>query len=287
MHSNRIIICLLILAVAFNSCVKQKFDTPTLAEFAAPVAGNQGSYFILPNDPSSEFKIPIGITTTSGKDRTVNFTVTSPTGAVAGTQYTIASNSITIPAGKAVDSISVKGIYDAYPSGRIDTLIFTITGGDAGVYTGSEKYTLVVQKYCDVVSTDLVGDYASSDDLYEGEGSGAAPYTVNISNWTSTGPTSATITLKNFGATPDNGFGPFAPTDAAATGITAKLDWSDPSNFTVTIPSQPYKGAVLTYGPGKIAGSGSFSSCLETFKITFVVSVGLGDFDPITTVMAR
>jgi len=287
MHPKRIIICLLILATAINSCVKQKFDTPALAEFASSPTSNSGSYFILPNDPSSEFKIPIGITTASNKDRTINFTVTSPSGATAGTQYTIASNSIIIPAGKVVDSIAVKGIYAGYPSGRIDTLIFTITGGDAPVFAGSETYMLTVQKYCDVISTDLVGDYTNCDDLYQGQGSGAAPYTVNISNWTSTGPTSATITIKNLGATPDNGFGPFDPTDAAVTGLTANLDWTDPSNFTVTIPNQSYRNAIGPYGPGKIVGSGSFSSCFGTFTITYVVSVAAGKFSPITTVLVR
>jgi len=286
MHFNRISICLLILAIAFNSCVKQKFDTPALSEFASSPTKNKGAYFIS-SDPQTAFKVPIGITTTANKDRVINFTVTSPSGAVAGTQYTIASNSITIPAGKVEDSIEVKGIYSAYAPGKIDTLIFTISGGDVPAFSGSDKYTLTLQKYCDVVSNDLVGDFTNSDDLYSGQGSAAAPYTVNISNWTSTGPTTATVTIKNLGATPDNGFGPFAPTDPAATGLTAKLDWSDPSNFIVTVPSQPYRSAVGPYGPGTIAGSGSFSSCLETFTITFVVSVGAGDFDPITTVMAR
>lgn len=286
MHFNRLIICLLILATVSNSCVKQKFDTPALSEFASSATKNKGAYFIS-SDPNTVFKVPIGITTTSGKDRVINFTVTSPSGAVAGTQYTIASSSITIPANKVEDSIEVKGVYSAYAPGKIDTLIFTISGGDVPAFSGSDKYTLTMQKYCDVVSNDLVGDFTNSDDLYQGQGSGAAPYTVNISNWTSTGPTSATITIKNMGATPDNGFGPFDPADAAATGLTAKLDWSNPSNFIVTIPSQPYRNAVGPYGPGTIAGSGSFSSCLDSYTITFTVSVGAGDFDPITTVISR
>jgi len=282
MHSNRIIICLLILATVFNSCVKQKFDTPALSEFASSATKNKGAYFIS-SDPNTVFKVPIGITTTSGKDRVINFTVTSPSGAVAGTQYTIASSSVTIPANKVEDSIEIKGVYSAYAPGKIDTLIFTISGGDVPAFSGSDKYTLTMQKYCDVVSNDLVGDFTNSGD----DGSAANPYTINVSNWTSTGPTSATVIIKNLGATPDAGFGPFAPTDPAATGLTAKLDWSNPSNFIVTIPEQPFVNALYTYGPSTITGSGSFSSCLDTYTITFTVSVGAGDFNPLTTTLAK
>jgi hypothetical protein len=287
MQSNRIIIYLLIVATAFNSCLKQTFTTPALSEFASRPTSNKGAYFIT-SDPNTEFKIPIGITTTSDKDRVITYIITSPSGATEGTQYTVTSlGTITIHAGEVMDSIAVKGNFSAYVPGKIDTLVFTISGGDVPAFSGSDKYTLTLQKYCDVVSTDLIGDFKNCDDLYQGQGSGAAPYTINISNWTSTGPTTATVTIKNLGATPDNGFGPFAPTDAAVTGLTAKLDWTNPSNFTITIPSQPYRNAIGTYGPGTIAGSGSFSSCLETFTITFVVSVGAGDFDPLTTVVVR
>jgi hypothetical protein len=273
---------MLILAVAVNSCQKQKFETPALSEFAAGPTSNTGTYFIT-SDPGTEFKIPIGITTSANKDRVINFTVTSPSGAVDGTQYTLGTSSITIPAGKIQDSIAVKGIYSAYPANKIDTLIFTISGGDVSAFNGYDKYTLMMQKYCDVISNDLVGDFANSED----EGSSNNPYTINVSNWTSTGPTTATITIKNLGATPDAGFGPFPPGDPVLTGLTAKLDWSDPSNFMVTVPSQPYSSDQYGYGPATISGSGSFSSCQDTYSITFTISVSAGNFTPLTTTLAR
>ncbi|MBN8855550.1 MAG: hypothetical protein BGO55_28055 [Sphingobacteriales bacterium 50-39] len=297
MHSNRIIICLLILATAFNSCVKQKFDTPALSEFASRPTSNKGAYFIT-SDPGTEFKIPIGITTTANKDRVINFTVTSPSGAVAGTQYTIGASSITIPAGKVMDSITVKGIYSAYAPGKIDTLIFTISGGDVPAYSGSDKYTLTLQKYCDVVSTDLIGDYTNSGDFIAGSGgSPQNPYTVTISDWTSTGPTTASIKIHNLGATSDYGFGDtsstvagFLPADPAAMGLSATLDWTNPSSFTVTIPKQTYVLNSYGNGPSTISGSGKFSSCSETFSITFKVadaSTGSGTYTAVTTRLIR
>ena len=150
---------MLVLSLAINSCVKQKFNTPALAEFASSATSNQGAYFVT-SDPNTEFKVPIGITTSAGKDRVLNFSVTSPSGAVAGQQYTIAATSITIPAGTVVDSIPVKGIFAGYPIGRVDTLIFSITGGDVATFNGAGTYTLIMQKYCDVVSNDLVGAFA-------------------------------------------------------------------------------------------------------------------------------
>ena len=58
-----------------------------------------GTYEVL--TANSRFSVPVGITTTQKTTTTVEFTITSPTGAVAGTHYSVAggSNSITIPAG--------------------------------------------------------------------------------------------------------------------------------------------------------------------------------------------
>ncbi|MEO6220481.1 MAG: hypothetical protein ABIO81_08640, partial [Ginsengibacter sp.] len=123
-----------LLLMGFISCKKDNtITTPVLAEFAAST--NIGQYFIK-DDPNSVFKIPVGITTVSNVARTITFDVSSPTGAVEGQQYTLGTTSVTIPAGTAVDSISLKGIYAGFPAGRIDTLIFTITGGDVTVFKG-------------------------------------------------------------------------------------------------------------------------------------------------------
>jgi flagellar capping protein FliD len=123
------IYCLILLAAMVASCKKAEMVVPpSVAEFLTKV--NTDTYYIQ-NSPASVYKIPIGVTTVATQDRVINYTITSPTGATAGTHYSIASSgSITIPAGKAVDTIVVRGLFAGYNAPRKDTLVFRITGGD-------------------------------------------------------------------------------------------------------------------------------------------------------------
>src|SRR5436309_2477688 len=114
---------------AFQSCKKQSdvIVPPAAAHFLNKTSG---SYYVQ-NDPNSVFNVTVGSTTVSKTDRTVNYTVSSPTGAAVGAQYSIAnSGTVVIPAGQATANIPVKGVFAGFPGNRKDTLIFTITGGD-------------------------------------------------------------------------------------------------------------------------------------------------------------
>ena len=162
----------------------------------------------------------------------------------------------------------VKGLFAGYPSSsRIDTLYIKICGGDIPTSTYWNNYRLILRKYCDVVATNLTGSYANSTDTYGGSASTKPNYTATISNWTATSATTATVIINNLGATSDNGWGPFGSTDAAVNpGLSATLDWTDPANFKVTIPTQNY----FNDGSGNstINATGTFSSCDQTFTIT-------------------
>ena len=81
-----------------------------------------GSYQI--TTPTTTFAIPIGLTAVSSNPTTVKITVSSTTGAQLGTHFTVNNSTVTIPAGKVLDSIVVQGIYNQYTAGRKDTLIF-------------------------------------------------------------------------------------------------------------------------------------------------------------------
>ena len=283
MHSKlKISLGLLMVVLAMSSCVKQKFTTPELAEFASSSTSNKGTFFIA-DDPNSTFKVPVGVTTSSNKDRVISFTVTSPSGATEGQQYTIGTTSVTIPAGKVVDSISVKGIYAGVPVGVKDTLIFTITGGDAPVFTTYSKYTLVLQRYCPVVLNDLLGAYAHCVDEDDG-GNQYGYYSVNVTG-TSTGPTSATLTITNLAKA---AFGPFKLTDAVTNpGITVNLDWSNPGNFTAIVPTQDFY-VDPTYGLAKMnTAVGGFSSCEGTLTLQYNVTVDLGSFGDFISYIQR
>jgi hypothetical protein len=268
-----------VLTIAGGSCVKQKFETPALAEFVAAPTSYKGTYYIA-DDPNSIFKVPVGITTTSGKDRVINFSVSSPSGATEGQQYTIGATSITIPAGKVVDSIPVKGIFAGFPAGKKDTLIITITGGDAGVFKGAEKYTLVMQKFCPVLSlTDFEGDYTNTfdDDSY-------GPYTTQVVAGAITG-TTGTIIIKNL-------------YDAGFADLPVTLNWTDNNNFTLTFTAQntgvdasvvfgaSYAGLPLWIYPTNTAGT--FSACENTFTVRYQVGIpNVGKGDEEYTVLSR
>src|SRR5689334_10133537 len=86
-----------VLSVVIISCKKDKVVTPdqTVSLFGA---GGTTSTYLVPEDPNSVFKIGLGITKPSNSDRSITFSVTSPTGAVEGSQYTVSSKTITIPA---------------------------------------------------------------------------------------------------------------------------------------------------------------------------------------------
>jgi hypothetical protein len=249
----------------FASCEKGVNDKivtpPAYSEFGT--SNLLGKYFIT-NSPSSVFKIPVGITNVTNADRTIQLTLTSPTGAVAGTQYT-APASILIPAGKSVDSLAVKGLFAGYPTGRRDTLRITITGGDVPANTYNNTYNLVMQKYCDVTLAGLSGSYTNTRETNSTGGSPYGPYTVKIKNLQSLTATTAKGLIENLW-------------DSGLDDLEIYFDWTDPSNFTVSMPQQ-YTGLDYDIGQPLLVRTSpgqpnSFSSCDQSISLTvdFIVS---------------
>ncbi len=273
LSSRNTYLILLLTALGMGACQKQQITTPAFSEFTATVRSNKGSYFI-PDDPASVFKIPVGISVPSNKDRVITFSVSSPSGALPNKQYSLQdSTSITIPAGTVIDSIPVKGIYAGYSDGHTDTLVFTLTGGDVSVspVSAATRYTLTMQHYCQVILSDLQGQYNNCYDLQAGSPP-SGPYPISFPQVVSTGATTATATMVDLWG--------------VGTSLTLNLDWTDPGNFKTIVPQQ-----ILyvdpTYGPITIspAGTGTFSSCNDTFTISYSISAAAGSFgDFITTI---
>ena len=93
--------------VLIFSCKKQETPIPPpVAKFSTTT----GNYFVV-NSSSSSFKIPVSVTAATNVDRTINYTVTSPSGAAAGSQYVAPPGSIVIPAGKVISLFD--GLYSA------------------------------------------------------------------------------------------------------------------------------------------------------------------------------
>jgi hypothetical protein len=272
--------------LGLQSCKKQDITiAPEQAHFANTATG---AYFI--TGPTVDYKIPVGFTTVSSQDRTINITVSSPTGEVEGTHYPLSTKTVTIPAGKALDSISLQGVYAQYLSGRKDTLIFDITtvNGKASDYNSQLKLFMrgpCFQNEIDQNMSDLLGDYDNTNELFGSSAYG--PYTTTITEVNQTSATTGTIKVTNIW---DTGWGP----------ITFTLDWTDPANSKVSVVPQSsgigdagdingaYAGMEVAVRPFGTQ-VGTFSYCNQTLTLKLQLGVaGLGWFNSLYTVtMAR
>lgn len=271
---------LAVLGLSITGCKKAEVEIPEKQEaFFVPDPAT-GVYRI--TAPGQVFKIPVGLTTTSTAARTVTVNVSSPSGAQANTHYTLASNTVTIPAGGAVDSIEVRAVYNQYQTGRKDTLIFSISEGDKSPNIRN-TYRLVISGPCfegDVDLNAFLGDY---ENTMEDFGGAYGPYTTTVTAVNQLTATTGTITVANIY---DNGWNP----------ITFQLDWTDPANRKVTLTQQSgiadagtvsstYAGediSVRNHSNGQI---GTFSACNGTISIKMQVGVtGLGWFGTLYTV---
>jgi hypothetical protein len=242
--------------VACEKGINDDIETPAPEiKITTPVSAI-GKYFIT-SSPNTSFKIPIGFTTVSDKDRTVTISYSSKT-AVRGTHYN-APQTIVIPAGKVADSITVAGVFSAYPTGRRDTLTVSVSSPDAGRAFTDNTYQVVMQKYCDVNLTALQGDYKDTRETNSSGGSPYGPYTMSVRDLKSTSATTAEGYFVNLW-------------DSGLDDIKFTIDWTDPANFKVTVPRQ-FIG--IDYAAGQpmevrtnATGVSTFSSCDQSFNLS-------------------
>ena len=275
-------------AIVMVGCKKEDkvVTPPSEAHFANQSSGN---YSV--SAPNVTYKVPVGVTAVSSQPRTINVSITSPTGAVAGTHYT-APSSITIAGGKAIDSLEIKGVYSQYTSGRKDTLIITLKDADLKASSYNSTFILVVRGACfegGVVLADFMGDYNRTNEDWGGSPYG--PYKTTITAVNQTSATTGTITVANIF---DNGWSPLVFT----------LDWTDPANRKITLVAQVAGGnAGDSFGPAyngipyavrsvpaSLGGFvGTFSYCNQTLVLKMLVGIsGVGYAPDIYTVnMAR
>jgi hypothetical protein len=259
-QSTRIIIAALLLSVfcaGMYGCKKEEMVTPEARAFFLGSA--TANYQI--TAPNIVFKIPVGTTNVEQAARTVNISVSSPTGAVSGTHYNIPAT-VTIAAGKAIDTLVVAAVYNQYLAGRKDVLEITVSGGvQSAIF--SNKVTVNVSGPCfDGNITDINVMSGEFKNTLENQG-GYGPYTVTVSNITATGTTGT--------ATIDNLWDYFGP-------VTINFDWTDPNNTIVSIPlqvtdqeydvGQPF---MIRTSPGKL---NKFSVCTQRLSLTVDIIVG-------------
>jgi hypothetical protein len=228
-----------------NLVVDQDVVPPAYAKFNVRIAEDTAATYYI-TGAGTPFKIPIGITTVSNKDRTIQFCYTSAT-AAAGVQYN-APASIVIPA---------------------DILYIKICGGDVPVSDYLSTFKLTIRKYCDVVLANLGGNFDATEYLEDGSYY-YGPYGSGVVNLTTTGATTASGKLVNL-------------FDYGWNDINFTMDWSDPANFKITIPLQATgvsnAGGNYSYVRSTEGKINTFSSCEETFSISVDLMLSPTDVD--------
>ena len=123
----------LLLIIFWSGCNKD-IETDIPPEIATFAGQSCGTFEI--TTTNNIYNVPVGFTTVANNDRQINISVSSPTGAVEGTHFTIDNKTVTVPAGQATATVNVQGNLAQYSAGEIDTLIFTINGGNEAAASG-------------------------------------------------------------------------------------------------------------------------------------------------------
>ena len=282
-----------------SSCDKTKLYDVAIPDPAAHFVGSKTQVYPVIVSPPPAHYVVIGTTDVSNVDRLVTFNVTSPSGAILGTDYTLnRTGTVTIPAGKTMDTITVTGLYSSYGGtlGKRDTLVFTLSQPSMVIAAFSDTVNLIIAgpSACDEsvpTLSNFMGPYANTIETFA-TNPPYGPYNTSISAVNSTGATTGTIVVTNIW---DNGWGP----------ITFNLNWTDPINRTcVVVPQAAIPGsnagdinstyagqtiAVKVPSAALSATPGTYSFCNMTFTLKMQLGVtGLGYFNALYTVnMAR
>lgn len=236
-----------------NNLVVDKDPVVTPPPFAEFLYSTFAKSYYLKAVGTTPFAIPVGMTSVGSVDRTIQFSYTSPTGAVMGTHFN-APSSLILKAGMVLDSLKVTGIYAPYSMGRVDSVKVKITSGSVGAFAGKDSVWLVMQRYCDVVLGDLSGDYLQTNEYNSAGAFQYGPYTTSLTNLVLV-PGSTTKASGKIVNLYDDGWND----------INCEIDWTSASNFKVTIPLQAtgkaYGGAPATSVRTSATRASTFSSC--------------------------
>lgn len=283
----------------FSNCNKPASNLhipPALAHFI----GDRSQVYFITANPAPVHKIKIGVTEVSSQDRTISYKVSSTTGAVQGTHYSLTSGStVLLPGGQSIAEIEIQGVYAPYTSGRKDTLLFTLTEPSISPAEYDDTVKLILRGPCfdgaigDEELEALKGVYTNCNDAgFVTSG----PYPMTIVSVTRLTPTTARAVINNVW---DYGLGD----------VNFILDWTDPNNTTIRVeaptvtPANPgifnaaYNGMNLVIRDHTVPGTASnkFSVCNGRLNLRYQFGVYnpttgavLGYFGTVaTTVMMR
>lgn len=255
--------------VGISSCKKNNLVVDKEPVVTPPVAAEflltsfAKDYFVK-STVGSYFALPIGVTAVSTTDQTVNLAYTSTSGAVLGTHFN-APTTLVIKAGKVLDTLRISGLYAPYNgTGRVDDLKVKITSGSTANFVGKDSVVLTMRAYCNVVLTDLEGNYPDTKEFSYSATTGAYTQTYGPP----ANPYSMPVTVSNLVATTaTSASGEFGNLyDAGWSNVTFTMDWTDDANFKVNIPLQDTGDPTIKIRTSLTKPS-TFSSCDRTFTL--------------------
>ncbi len=256
----------------FTSCKKEAYIN-TANQDAALFTKISDNYFV-ENVAGDSYTGTIGVSRAVVTDTKIEFTVSSPTGAVEGVEYTIPEKFVIIPAGQVLDSFKIFGDY-AGLAGGTHQLVLKFKP-DVKAFVDADSCIINLMPSCDEANpliSILQGDYNNTNETLGTSAYG--PYQTSISATIPAGPTSATAVVENIF---DSGWGP----------ISFTLNWTDPNNRTTTVIAQnaipgsdagslnsAYAGLPVAVRPYATSGPGTYSACAQ--ELTLNMQLGVGD----------
>lgn len=265
-----------LLALVIYGCKKDKVVTANKEVAFFSTGAASATYRI--STPTTIYKIPVGLTKIPAGSRTVQVSVVSPSGAVAGTHYTLNKTSFTFTPDHIMDTIIVTGKQSLYLTGRKDTLKFSFTNTEDGIPTLSNTFTLAVRGPCledDITAAgfnaDLAGNYTKT---YENGSYG--PYTSSITAAAGVSTTSAKATINNI--------------YESAISAEAIFDWSTPGTYKVTVAPQATQytsGGLPLFVRSTPATTSTFLYCQQTLTLYLDIYTSARTVDSWVMTMAR
>jgi hypothetical protein len=244
----------------FTSCKKEAYIN-TANQDAALFTKTSDNYFV-ENVTGDSYTGTIGVSRAVTTDTKIEFTVSSPTGAVEGVEYTIPEKFVIIPAGQVLDSFKIFGDYAAL-NGGTHQLILRFKP-EVKSFVDADSCVINLMPSCDEANpliSILQGDYNNTNETLGTSAYG--PYTTSISSTSPAGPTSATAVVENIF---DSGWGPISFTVIAQNAIPG----SDAGSLNAA-----YAGLPVAVRPYATSGPGTYSACAQ--ELTLNMQLGVGD----------
>ena len=181
MKNIRIAILSLV-ALAFFGCdqddtINTIFDNVNGQSLVAFAASSSDLAVVI--DGTGTVDVQIEVSTVSDSDRTVTVSIDEESTAAAE-NYSLVSNSVTIPAGAYSGLLTINGV-DNSVEPQAETIILNIqdTTANNPSFTSGQQHTVNIFQVCPVPETYLVGDYLLTDNGNENFGIDV-PVTISV-----------------------------------------------------------------------------------------------------------